>query len=266
MGWAARTSNGASRRHREPLLNRPGAVCVVSGDRTTYPQFAYNVATLRTTRGTNLLWQIAGGGGVARARNILVEQALQFGAGWVWFIDDDHVFSPDILGRLLRHDVDIVVPAVLLRQPPHDLVAWQVFPVSPTATDDDLVALSKAHKARPALPAGLTGLVEVGHAGAAGMLISSEVLEQLEAPWFEWGRFGADGAGEDTWFCLKARRAGFQIFCDLDTPMGHLNTCAVWPQSDVYGGLEPAFKFDFGNSDSTQQIDPFWAAEKLAKR
>lgn len=100
MGWAAHTSNGTKRtRPRERLLDRPGAVAVVSGDRTTFPQFAHNVATLRTTRGTQLLWQIAGGGGVARARNILGEQALEADAGWVWFIDHDHVFSPDILAR-----------------------------------------------------------------------------------------------------------------------------------------------------------------------
>ncbi len=44
MGWAERTKEGQKRvSHRDtrvPLIDRPGIVAVVSGDRTTYPQFA----------------------------------------------------------------------------------------------------------------------------------------------------------------------------------------------------------------------------------
>ena len=57
-------------------------------------------------------------------------------------------------------------------------------------------------------------------------MISSEVLRAMPAPWFEWGRFRAASAGEDTWFCLKARRLGFRVELDPQTSMGHLNTCA----------------------------------------
>jgi hypothetical protein len=87
MGWGARTHEGRQRRINThvPLVNRPGVIAVVSGDRTTYPQFAGNVATLATTRGSSLLWQLAGGGGVAQARNILVERALK-GRCWLGLV------------------------------------------------------------------------------------------------------------------------------------------------------------------------------------
>jgi hypothetical protein len=73
------------------------------------------------------------------------------------------------------------------------------------------------------------GAIEIGIGGTGGMLISSEVLRSLGDPWFEFGKY-EDGGGEDTWFCLKARARGFKIYCDVDTAIGHLTTCAIWPR------------------------------------
>jgi hypothetical protein len=228
------------------LIERPGVIAVVSGDRTTYPQFASCIATLATPPNTRLFWQLAAGGGVAAARNGLVDRAIAARAGWVWFIDDDHVFPNDVLGNLLRCEGDIVVPSVLQRQPPHHHVAWAPFDVDATMSDDELVSVATAEHARLLVGPNDTGKVEIGLAGAGGMLVRMEVFERMPAPWFEWARFGADSAGEDTWFCLKARRLGFTIHCDLDTRIGHLTTCAVWPARDPQAGaISPAFDFDF---------------------
>ena len=59
-------------------MQRPGAICVVSGDRTTYPQFTACVATLVPTQGTKLIWQTAGGGALAVVRNSVVKGALDY--------------------------------------------------------------------------------------------------------------------------------------------------------------------------------------------
>jgi hypothetical protein len=252
MGYAARANlasgqprPGFRARGRRPLLEQPGAICVVSGDRTTYPQFAANVATVQSTRGSFLFWHLAGGGELAHARNNLVQKALTAGARWVWFIDDDHVFALDVLGRLLRHDVDIVVPAVLMRKPPHAWVAWDVFDIPPEASDAALVeAIATAAPLTAAPRTG--GLVELGFCGAAGALIRAEVFESLAAPWFEFGRLGGTLPGEDTWFCTCARRAGFQIWCDTDTAIGHLTTTAIWPTRHPYtGAMGVNLDFDF---------------------
>jgi hypothetical protein len=58
--------------------------------------------------------------------------------------------------------------------------------------------------------------------GDSGMLVGTEVLETIPRPWFEWARFAPDSSGEDSWFCLKAHRAGFSVWCDLDAPIGHI--------------------------------------------
>lgn len=220
------------------LFEQPGAILVVSGDRTTYPEFAANVATLQTTPGSRLYWQRAGGGALAEARNVLVQQALESGAAWCWFIDDDHVFPSGVLGPLLQHNRDVVVPLVMTRKPPIRPVMWQQFPVASSATDEELMQLWRWHREPPAMKEGQRGLIEIGHGGTGGMLIAARVFRALSQPWFEWRRFDGQTCGEDTWFCLKARRAGFRIWCDLDTPIGHLTTCAVWP--DMTGGVGSA--------------------------
>ena len=243
MGWASRQP-----RRLTPLFERSGLVAVVSGDRTTYPQFSVAIcAALGATPGANFSWTMAGGGGVAMARNRMVREALRNqNVGWVWFIDDDHAFEPDLLIRLLKHDRDITVPLVAMKSPPHRLVAWELFDVPNTTSDADLALLTTRHGVRHVSYSSGTGLIELGMAGTGGMLVSREVFESLADPWFEFGRFGSDSRGEDMWFSLKARRAGFRIFCDRDTPMGHLTTCAVWPAwNAAKGAIAIQYRFGF---------------------
>lgn len=129
---------------------------------------------------------------------------------WVWFIDDDHAFRPDILRRLLEWDVDIVAPLVLRRHQPFLPVA---------CLDDEVLDL----KQQPD-----EGLLEVDHTGSSGMLIRRRVIEAMAEPWFELG----NGISEDVNFCRAARTAGFDIHVDLGTRMGHITPAVVWPVHD----------------------------------
>lgn len=89
----------------------------------------------------------------------------------------------------------------------------------------------------------LTGL-EVGHVGTGMTLIRAEVFQALDPPWFEFGWFGGASGGEDTWFSLKAWRAGFRTFVDLDTPVGHLLTVAAWPSEvNAHGAIAAELKW-----------------------
>ena len=242
MGWGAQTGH---RRHRDasnrvPLLQRPGAICVVSGDRTAYPQFTACVATLVPTEETKLIWETAGGGALAVARNSVIQAALDFfdgRPGWTLLVDDDHVFKNDMLIRLLRHDKDLMMPTVMMRKPPHRLVGFPPFDVPPDATDDELLDLARGDDEPLVIAAGQSGLVEIGSGGTGCLVVSTEVYEAMGAPWFEFGRFGPEGADEDTWFFLKARRLGFTAYLDLDTPIGHLTTANVWPERDEKGQI-----------------------------
>lgn len=244
MGWGARNREGRGlQRNHVPLIERPGVVCTVSGDRSTYPQFAAHVATIQTTPGSQLLVQVAGGGGIAAARNKLAQRALDAGAGWVFFVDDDQVFAPDILRSMLGHDKPMVSGHILLRVPPHRTVGYEYFPVTPETTDAELLERWRTSENITPAP-GQRGLVECGHGGTGGLLIAREVFEAVPRPWFEMGRAGAESAGEDSWFILRARRAGFPFYVDLDAPMGHLTSVAIWPRREKDTAIRPYLEFD----------------------
>lgn len=145
-------------------------------------------------------------------RNKLAELALEHGAEWLLFLDDDHAFPSDLLTRLLKHDVPIVGSLYLQRAIPFAPIAYT------EKTEDERY-----------IPLDLTscpdeGLVEVIAVGTGGMLIRSEVFHELEYPWFEHGR-----ASEDLIFCDRAREAGFPIYVDLASRLGHLTVSAIWP-------------------------------------
>jgi len=132
------------------------------------------------------------------------------------------------------------------RTPPHKPLLFDCFPVHPQMSDGELVAAFSASPDHLPLVPHQGGLVEMGHAGAGGMLIAADVFRTLPPPWFEFGRFGANGAGEDTWFTLCARRAGFKVWCDLDTPIGHLTTAALWAAPvDAHGQIAALCEFSF---------------------
>jgi hypothetical protein len=145
---------------------------------------------------------------------------------WLAMIDDDQVYAPEMIQRLVRHlrdpRVDIVTPLVLRRDPPH----WPTLLGAPEHPIDGPPALPQL-----ALNPGDTGLLEVHAVGTGVMVMRRSVIDRIPEPWFA---FGA-AIGEDYNFCLKAQAAGCRIFCDLDTRVGHIIPMAVWPHRNQDG-------------------------------
>ncbi len=153
------------------------------------------------------------GGDWCGARNTLVELTLESGADYLWFMDDDHAFSPDILMRLLDHDLDLVLPLCFTRSAPFPPVDF-----TERVGDDRYLPIYLPEQDR-------SGLVELVAGGTAGMLIHRRVLEAMDGPyWFEYG-----AASEDILFCNKAVDLGFSLYCDLSVRLGHITTAVVEP-------------------------------------
>lgn len=194
-------------------VEQGGTIGVIASELARYSDFCAALAILLKPPDARLIWTKAAdvvGNSNTIFRNVMGE--------WVWLLGDDHVFEPDCLLRLLAHDVDIVVPLVLMRTPPYA-------PVVTNRQMDDLDEHGNiSYEIAFDLPA--SGLHEVQTAGSAGMLVRRHVIEAMPDPWFE-----TDGRGlnEDFTFCRKAREAGFRIWCDVDTPMGHIAPHTVWP-------------------------------------
>lgn len=193
----------------------PGLVGVIANDSARYSLFASCVTRLQAPEGTAIEWLI--GGDWCKARNDLAQLTLDTEADWLWFMDDDHSFQPDLLNRLLAHDKYLVTPLCFSRAAPFLPMAFT------HESEEGYHPMNLA-----AYPDG--GLVELQAGGAAGMLIRREVLQAVEPPWFEY----ADQS-EDILFCAKAKERGFKIWCDLDARLGHITTAEVIPAMNGEG-------------------------------
>jgi hypothetical protein len=122
------------------------------------------------------------------------------------------------LHRLYGHDLDIVGATYCQRRPRHAM------------THRNLDHSSVMPPNNPLDP-----LHEVESLGSGCILIKASVFAALEQPYYtsDW-LDKKQPQGEDRGFCLKARAAGFKVWCDipLSYEMGHCGT-KIFRASDV---------------------------------
>lgn len=191
----------------------PGTIVLVTSDLGRYGAFEQSLENLLVPNGTKLL-RIRGMSS-AKSQNIGVHNRV---GEWVWFIDDDHTFAPDILMRLLKHNVDVVAPLVPMRFPPYSLVLYRQLEMAPFIEDyykiEDL--------------ADITGLMKVDGLPKAGCLIRENVWKDIPEPWFKIGKIHVDDIEDDKYFMWELRVGyKYDLWCDTDQTMGHISTFAV---------------------------------------
>lgn len=142
---------------------------------------------------------------ITQARNRLVQRALDLKADYVLFMDSDMKFPFDALLRLVTHDKDIVGATYNKRVPPYETLGRFLGPQRD---------LSKG------------GLIECEFLPTGFLLIKTSVFRAMSEPnrreqiWFRehYDRPETEPTryiGEDVAFCLMARAAGFEVWCDL---------------------------------------------------
>lgn len=213
-----------------------GVVGIIGNDSARYSEFWACADRLETPAGWRKEYVI--GGDWCGARNTLCKHVLDTGAEWLWFMDDDHSFAPDLLTKLLSHDLPLVVPVCLMRTHPY-------YPVTLQKRLDDDPESGDARYLPVYFPEQEdNGLVELDAGGCAGMLIHRDVIEAVGGPlWFEYGT-----ASEDILFCQKAKEKGFTIHCDLSARLGHITTAVVWPSNDEHGEWVIGFNIGHGTN------------------
>jgi hypothetical protein len=192
-------------------VSGPGFVVLPTSEQGRYPAFHACLIKLLIgglPEGSGLTWHQ--GCDISAELNHGIRRAIQSNrCEWVWIIGDDHTFAPDIVERLLAHNVPVVVPLVLKRSQPN----------TPVVYGEDGMALKFGPEDH--------GLREVAAAGNAGMLIRRAVLDAVGDPWFTVG--GVERQREDLAFCSKLEALHIPVFVDLDTWMGHITPVEVWP-------------------------------------
>lgn len=143
------------------------------------------------------------------ARINIASAALTNETDYLLTIDDDMVFPPDALLRLLSHDKQIVTALYFQRGLPTSPVIYQTVKVEDVAGE------------RMFKPVGTWKENELLKIGACGMglcLIKTDVFRRIPEPWY-----GQEhGCGEDLFFCRRVGEAGIPIFCDTSIQAGHM--------------------------------------------
>ena len=168
-------------------------------------------------RPANTLTASIHGQSPAKSRNILAETAIDNGCTHVLFLDDDMILPKDTLMRLLAHDKDVVTALYLLRTFPH-------YP----AMFDKKYDSGKCRFAF--LTPEKKGLIPIVNGGLGCVLISVNVFKALEKPWVRLAEIAKDEWCDDIGFFNRVSEAGFDIFCDLDTKVGHILSVHMWPE------------------------------------
>jgi cellulose synthase/poly-beta-1,6-N-acetylglucosamine synthase-like glycosyltransferase len=240
------------------------AVCIPSFDtwKADTSMALIGLGTYTMSQGIALAFVNEKSSMVSKARNSLSEKSLGFGADYILFVDSDLVFPHDSLCRLISHGKDIIGATYNKRVPPFEtlghfigekrdlstggvieadympggfmLIKTDVLKALPqpwffetyyrTPEDATLSALGIfADQYREPMP------VEM----AAAIADVPGVKDWLQEQRKDAVEFDARYMSEDYNFCRKARKAGFQIWCDLDLTfqMAHIGeqhvTCAA---------------------------------------
>lgn len=146
------------------------------------------------------------------ARDRIAKMAVDEGMDYLFFIDDDMICPTDLFERLYKHQKDIVGALAFTRFPPHKPVIYAL------TQGYDEVEKKSYYISKAVLTYPKDTLVECDAVGFGAVLINVEVLKKMSSPWF----VAATGAGEDIQFCFDAGKAGFKVYMDTSTKLGHL--------------------------------------------
>jgi len=164
-----------------------------------------------------------------KLRNLVAIDFLASDCEYLFFNDYDNGFNVEALDYFIG-DIDsdrkIVSGAYFYRDQPyyvagfgspfHDEGVYRK--ISPGDFSEDIVNLTKAM--------GTSGM-----AGFGCMMIHRSVFENMEFPWFEtyWHKTLKHHVSEDTVFCQKAEKAGFDIYLDQRIQSPHMSGEACYP-------------------------------------
>lgn len=149
------------------------------------------------------------------SREACVTEALTMKSDYLFFIDTDMVFPPDAMGRLLTHAAG------------KDIIGANYYekrlPLVSTLKMPEGEGFATGNIPMPTEPFPCAAI------GTGFMVINLVRLQDcMAAPYFAYTtdatgvtRAWASGPGEDTAFCLRARKAGLSVWCDPTFPILH---------------------------------------------
>ena len=187
-----------------------------------YAECWESIVRLKPPAGMPMSLTVARSANIAQNRNLIAEQLLKSAYEYVFYADDDQLFLPDTLQRLVAHGRSVVSGVYASRDVPFL-----------THIYNEEAPEGWVRKYR--LPPEATGVIPCLACGAGALLVHRRVLEALEKPYWTLGQLEPTYWSDDIDFCRRVRAAGFPIAVDLDCPVGHLSYASLWPSRDDVG-------------------------------
>ena len=149
---------------------------------------------------------------IAENRNYIVVQALNNNSDYLLMIDDDMVFPPDLLDKLLVNDKDICGVAYHPRSETGQIIKF--------LDETHIVKLEETNEPK------YKDTFECMATGTGIILIKCEVFKKIPRPWFmfEYYDTGQCKLGEDWYFSKVAKQSGFSIWTDPKPKVGHIGS------------------------------------------
>lgn len=161
------------------------------------------------------------GGSVPGNLNKLVNLAIDAKATHLFIVEDDSVFQPDTVMRLLAHDKPVVTGLCRARHAPFYPYIYK------DITDAGYVLQS--------LGPNDSGLVKCAATGLGGILINMDVFAQMKRPYFHHYFIGEREWGQDIVFGKALVDMGVEVYCDTDVIIGHITQCTLGSERDAEG-------------------------------
>ena len=195
--------------------HKPGTIVLAQGQLGRYTEFEQSLDRLQVPRGTKI--DRVPSGCCAYGANLGIRERM---GEWVWLIDDDHTFRPDLLLALLGHNLPLVAPLVPDRWAPFNLVLYKELGNRDNRFVSVPYHVEEIKEKR--------GLLRVAGLPKAGLLARDVVFRTMPDPWFKIGRISPDQIDDDRLFMWEAReRYGFELWADVEQHMPHLNTTSI---------------------------------------
>jgi GT2 family glycosyltransferase len=171
------------------------------------------------------------GSGIEEARNHLFTRWKANPTDFFLFADNDAGWAPGSIDRLVEHNLPVVCGGMYTRDlPPRPTIGVYMGKDAAGRVRYQFQGYTNAIVSY-CYSRGITALAdneqlfedpelfEIDGCGMHFTLIRRDVMEAFGPPWFLMQ--GKTGAGEDFWFCKKARDAGFKIYTDLSVQTAH---------------------------------------------
>ena len=184
-----------------------------------HTQFMASLLELRKPQGTKIA--IESDSLTYFARNTIALKAIKGDYDYVFYVDSDMTFKPDILENLLRDAeslrLDVIGALCFRRQIPTRPV------ISKEMTLEQTENGFKSHE-EPYIYYPENAIVKVDAIGFGACLVSTKVLKRITRAYKTAPFTPLPTLGEDYSFCYRARECGHDIFCDTSVKCGHIGT------------------------------------------